>query len=103
MLKVAAVDKVSYRDALMKVKSGAGVSQRPVRGETTAAAAGPRTSTPLPTAVPSTTTDSLTCHNFCCRIMAEGGERPPLMGFSAIKMEFFDKIDNVSGSNIILH
>ena len=57
VLKVAAVDKVSYRDALMKVKSGAGVLQRPVGGETAAAAAvvGPRTSTPLPTAVPTTT------------------------------------------------
>jgi len=43
----------------MKVKSGAGVLQRPVGGETAAAAAaavGPRTSTPLPTAVPTTTT-----------------------------------------------
>jgi len=49
-----AIDKVSYRDALTKVKSGAGELQRPVGGETTAAAAGPRTATPLPTAVPST-------------------------------------------------
>ena len=39
----------------MKVRSG-DVLQRPVGGETTAAAgdAGPRTSTPIPTAVPST-------------------------------------------------
>ena len=57
VLKVAAVDKVSYHDALIKVKSGAGVLQRPVGGQTTVVAAvGPRTSTPLPTAVPSTST-----------------------------------------------
>jgi len=59
VLKIAAVDKVSYRDVLMKVKSGAGVLQRPVGGQTAAAAAaaavGPMTSTPLPTAVPTTT------------------------------------------------
>ena len=58
VLKVAAVDQVSYRDALMKVRSG-DVLQRPVGGETTAAAAaggvaGPTTSTPITTAVPST-------------------------------------------------
>ena len=34
VLKVAAVDQVSYRDALIKVRSGGDVLQHPVRGFT---------------------------------------------------------------------